>query len=116
MYYIYIIGRLKAIEYVRAQLVKPEGGGRPRPVPIEGSETIIECDAVIAAIGQKADFSLLPKEVEEALEFVRGQNQSGRQTLYGLSQTLGRRRRRSNTAKWMPISAIADGVLCSGEY
>ncbi len=65
-------GRLKAIEYVRAQLVKPEGGGRPRPVPIEGSETIIECDAVIAAIGQKADFSLLPKEVEEALEFVRG--------------------------------------------
>jgi len=49
-----------------------EGGGRPRPVPIEGSETIIECDTVIAAIGQKADFSLLPDDFKEKLEMIKG--------------------------------------------
>ncbi len=65
-------GRVKGLEYVRAELVPPEGGGRPRPVPIKGSETVIECDSIIAAIGQKADFSLLPEKVQNSLTFERG--------------------------------------------
>jgi len=40
------------IEFIKAQLGKAGADGRPRPVPIEGSETVIDCDIVIPAIGQ----------------------------------------------------------------
>ena len=36
-------------------LGEPDESGRPKPVPVEGSEHIIECDSVIFAIGQKAN-------------------------------------------------------------
>ncbi len=59
------------LEYLKAEMVSQDGG-RPRPVPIEGSETIIECDSVISAIGQQADFSLLPQSITDDLEMNRG--------------------------------------------
>ncbi|OHB75542.1 MAG: hypothetical protein A2Z25_07530 [Planctomycetes bacterium RBG_16_55_9] len=40
------------IEFIKAQLGKAGTDGRPRPIPIEGSETILDCDIVIPAIGQ----------------------------------------------------------------
>ena len=40
------------IEFMKAQLGKAGTDGRPRPVPIEGSETVLDCDIVIPAIGQ----------------------------------------------------------------
>ncbi len=45
-------GKLKALEYIKMELGEPDASGRRRPVPIEGSEEIIEVDNVIAAIGQ----------------------------------------------------------------
>ncbi|MEJ2657792.1 MAG: FAD-dependent oxidoreductase, partial [Desulfobacterales bacterium] len=39
------------------ELGPPDDSGRRRPVPVEGSEFIIPCDAVIPAIGQKIDTS-----------------------------------------------------------
>lgn len=36
----------------RFELGQPDASGRPRPVPIPGSEFDIECDTLIAAIGQ----------------------------------------------------------------
>jgi len=45
-------GRVTALEYVHMSLAEPDETGRRRPVPIEGSETIIEVDQVIPAIGQ----------------------------------------------------------------
>jgi len=48
-------GRVRAIEYVRNELGEPDASGRPRPVPVEGSGFLIECDMVIVAIGQKQD-------------------------------------------------------------
>jgi formate dehydrogenase beta subunit len=41
------------------ELGEPDESGRRRPVPIEGSEFIIECDIVVPAIGQTIDLSLL---------------------------------------------------------
>jgi NADH-quinone oxidoreductase subunit F len=41
-----------AIEFIRAELGTADADGRRRPVPIEGSETTIECDMVIPGIGQ----------------------------------------------------------------
>ncbi|MCX8059791.1 MAG: FAD-dependent oxidoreductase [Aquificaceae bacterium] len=43
------------LKCVKMALGEPDESGRPRPVPVEGSEHIIECDSVIFAIGQKAN-------------------------------------------------------------
>ncbi|MFU8773190.1 MAG: FAD-dependent oxidoreductase, partial [Anaerolineales bacterium] len=45
-------GKAVAIECVRMELGEPDESGRRRPVPVEGSEFIMEVDTVIAAIGQ----------------------------------------------------------------
>lgn len=40
------------IRYIKMKLGEPDASGRRRPVPIKGSETTVECDEAIAAIGQ----------------------------------------------------------------
>jgi len=60
--------KVKAIKYLLAEMVADDKGGRPRPVPIEGSETIMECSTVIGAIGQEADYSFLPEEYRNKIE------------------------------------------------
>jgi len=44
-----------AVECIRMELGAPDASGRPRPVPVEGSEYAVACDTVIMAIGQSAD-------------------------------------------------------------
>ena len=46
-------GKLKQIEYIKMELGEPDASGRRRPVPMEGSETVMDIDIVIAAIGQR---------------------------------------------------------------
>jgi Pyruvate/2-oxoacid:ferredoxin oxidoreductase delta subunit len=48
-------GRLTGIECIRMELGAPDESGRPRPVPISGSEFIVPVDTVIGAIGQVPD-------------------------------------------------------------
>ncbi len=48
-------GRLKKIECIRMELGEPDESGRRRPVPIDGSNFFIEADAVVAAISQRVD-------------------------------------------------------------
>ncbi|WP_022667467.1 RnfABCDGE type electron transport complex subunit B [Desulfospira joergensenii] len=50
-------GRCKALEYLKMQLGEPDASGRRRPEPIEGSETQLDVDMVISAIGQSPDGS-----------------------------------------------------------
>lgn len=45
-------GWLKAMECVRMELGEPDDSGRRRPVPVPGSEFIIEVDTAIIAVGQ----------------------------------------------------------------
>jgi len=45
-------GRIIGFECLRTELGPPDASGRRRPVPVPGSEFVIECDAVIPAIGQ----------------------------------------------------------------
>ncbi|HSO20044.1 MAG TPA: FAD-dependent oxidoreductase [Desulfosarcina sp.] len=47
--------RISGLSCVRAQLVRREGSQRMSPVPILGSEHIMDADVVISAIGQKVD-------------------------------------------------------------
>ncbi len=44
-------GNVKAIECVRMELGEPDASGRRRPVAVEGSEFITDCDEVIVALG-----------------------------------------------------------------
>ncbi len=45
-------GKVTGIEMQRMELGEPDASGRRRPVPLEGSEFVVECDQVITAIGQ----------------------------------------------------------------
>ena len=63
--------RLK-LYWGRAEMVDQGEGRRPKPVLIEGSEEVIECDTVIPAIGQAADYSFIPEEIASSLTFNRG--------------------------------------------
>ena len=48
-------GRVKAMECLKMELGEPDESGRRRPVPIEGSEFILETDLVIVAVGSGAN-------------------------------------------------------------
>ena len=45
-------GKVHGIEMIRMELGEPDASGRRRPVPLEDSEFVVECDQVISAIGQ----------------------------------------------------------------
>jgi len=65
-------GKLKEIEYIKMELGEPDDSGRRRPVPIEGSETILELDVVIAAIGQRPlDDWMTEKDKEGPIKLTR---------------------------------------------
>ncbi len=46
-------GWLKAVEVLNMELGEPDSSGRRRPVPIKGSEHIIDIDTAVVAIGQR---------------------------------------------------------------
>jgi formate dehydrogenase major subunit len=71
-------GRCERLEYIKMELGEPDESGRRRPVPIEGSEEVLEVDNVIAAIGQVPDLSAIdettaacPDALECKLELTR---------------------------------------------
>jgi RnfABCDGE-type electron transport complex B subunit len=49
-----VVGNDKAthLEYLKMKLGEPDASGRRRPEPIEGSETLLEVEMIISAIGQ----------------------------------------------------------------
>ena len=55
-------GKVVAVECIRMELGEPDQSGRRRPVPVPGSEFIIETDILIPAIGQKVDLSFLAEK------------------------------------------------------
>ena len=50
------------LEYLKMKLGAPDSSGRRRPEPIEGSETLLEIDMIISAIGQSPDVSFRERE------------------------------------------------------
>jgi len=58
-------GRVKGLEYLQMELGEPDASGRRRPVPIKGSETVLDVDMLISAISQQPDLSFMEKEQEK---------------------------------------------------
>jgi NADPH-dependent glutamate synthase beta subunit-like oxidoreductase len=57
------LGRLRAIECERMSLGEPDESGRRRPVPT-GERFSLPADTMLTAIGEAADLSTLPTEIE----------------------------------------------------
>ncbi len=55
-------GRVVGIECIKNELGPADESGRRRPVPVEGSEFVVECEMVIPAIGQRADTGTIVSE------------------------------------------------------
>jgi formate dehydrogenase beta subunit len=55
-------GKVVGVECIRMELGEPDESGRRRPVPVKGSEFIIETDILIPAIGQAIDLSFLEEK------------------------------------------------------
>lgn len=56
--------RVSGLQCIQMKLGDLDSTGRRKPVPIEGSDLLMEADTVIAAIGQAPDLSFLPPESE----------------------------------------------------
>ncbi len=52
-------GKVVGLECIKMELGEPDASGRPRPVPVEGSEFVFDCDTIVSAIGQQVDLTLL---------------------------------------------------------
>jgi formate dehydrogenase beta subunit len=55
-------GRMTGLKCLKMELGEPDASGRRRPVPIEGSEFVIEAENLIAAIGQRPDVKFIPED------------------------------------------------------
>jgi NADPH-dependent glutamate synthase beta subunit-like oxidoreductase len=66
-------GRLTGLKCIRATLIKKDDSERLFPVPVEGSDFVIEADTVISAIGQRIDL--------ECLSDLKGLKWTRRQTI-----------------------------------
>jgi NADPH-dependent glutamate synthase beta subunit-like oxidoreductase len=63
-------GRSTGMKVIKCELGDLDSSGRRRPVPIEGSEWVIDATMVISAISQEPDFEPLP-EVREGRDWIR---------------------------------------------
>ncbi len=55
-------GNVKQFEYLKCELGEPDASGRRSPVPVEGSETLLDIDMLVTAIGQGPDASFKDKD------------------------------------------------------
>jgi NADPH-dependent glutamate synthase beta subunit-like oxidoreductase len=63
-------GRAVAVECQRTRLGAPDASGRGRPEPTDEPPFLLPITAVIKAMGQRPDFSLLPADVLATADFV----------------------------------------------
>ena len=55
-------GKVVGMKCIKMKLGEPDASGRRRPIPIEGSEYVIEAETIVPAISQGTDLSFLPKD------------------------------------------------------
>ena len=60
-------GRVTSMECMQMELGEPDESGRRRPVPVEGSEFILDCDLAVVAVGAGANPVLTESDKNIAL-------------------------------------------------
>ncbi len=64
-------GRVAGLEIQAMTLGEPDRDGRRRPVAVEGSQAVVDCDLIIEAVGQSPDVDFLKGEGMPALPVTR---------------------------------------------
>jgi len=70
--------RLERAELIRMELGEPDASGRRKPIPVEGSNFVLDVDSAILALGQEADEELLSSL---GIESERGKARADPETL-----------------------------------
>jgi heterodisulfide reductase subunit A-like polyferredoxin len=61
-------GKVVGLKCIKMKLGEPDQSGRRRPVPVEGSEFVVDTDIIIPAIGQKTDTAFLKDTTDIELD------------------------------------------------
>jgi len=54
-------GKVSRVKCIKIELGEPDESGRRRPIPVKGSEFVVDCDSVIPALGQASDAEFAKK-------------------------------------------------------
>ena len=100
-------GKVTGIEYLKAEMVDDPRGRRPKPVAIEGTETVMEVSTVIGAIGQEGEYDFLDTAWLEKLKIERGRVVTDEHMQTSIDKLFAGGDTVNSTAD--AISAIADG-------
>lgn len=79
-------GAVRAVTCLKMRLGDPDASGRRSPIPVEGSEQVIEADSVIVAIGQGPNPLLTkatPALVTDKRGYIAVDDQTGATSLEG---------------------------------
>ena len=60
-------GKVSGLECVKMELGEPDASGRRRPVPVKGSEFVIETGLIIAAVGEEPDLEFMAGAAAKAV-------------------------------------------------
>ena len=80
-------GRVTSMECIQMELGEPDESGRRRPVPIEGSEFIMDCDLAVVAVGAGANPVLTQSDPEIQLNkrgYIVADEETGKTTKPGV--------------------------------
>ncbi len=80
-------GRLVQLEGLKMELGEPDDSGRRRPVPIEGSEFLVDCHLAVVAIGANANPLLTQSDPEVMLNkwgYIEANEENGKTTKRGV--------------------------------
>lgn len=109
-------GRVRGAVMQKNELGAPDASGRRSPVPIPGSEFVIECDLVVPAYSQTPDLHWLPQELREELGLrvnrnntIPAKNRKAHSTAAAGVYTIGDLANGPRTV----IEAIAEGRECA---
>lgn len=64
-------GKLKAVECLRNELGETDASGRRRPVPVPGTEQVIELDTLVVAIGEDSGVDAISPARTSGIEITR---------------------------------------------
>jgi glutamate synthase (NADPH/NADH) small chain len=80
-------GRLTGMECLKMELGEPDASGRRRPIPLKGSEFMMDCDLVIVAVGAGANPLLTQTTADLALNkwgYITADPETGKTTKKGV--------------------------------